>query len=93
MKTQAPQPAKTSKIPSISKSICNGDLYCSKAHPMQSIKTNKTLTIIIIIGMILGKSGEQYNASADGPDGNHPAVVVRHATDARDASHSFNAPD
>jgi hypothetical protein len=58
---------------------------------MASIKTNKTLTIIIIIGIVLGKSGEQYNASAHWSDGYHPAVVVRLTTDARDSSYSFNA--
>ena len=48
MKMHAAHPAKTKSIPSVSKIICNGDLYCSKAKPMASIKT-KTMAIIIMI--------------------------------------------
>jgi hypothetical protein len=52
MNTQAPQPAKTRRIPSVSKIICNGDLYCSKAKPKNSIKTNMIAIRIMIAGMI-----------------------------------------
>jgi len=53
MKTQAPQPAKTSKIPSISNKTCKGDLYCSNAHPMKSMNTNMTTINVMTIGMSL----------------------------------------
>jgi len=93
MNTQAPHPAKTKRIPSISNKTWRGDLYCSKAHPMKSIKMNMTTTKVIMIGMVSGKSSEQDDASAHWPDGYHPAVVVRLATDASDASRLFNATD
>jgi hypothetical protein len=53
MKMHAPQPAKTKSIPSISKKICNGDLYCSNAHPMASMNANMTTIKVMIIGMSL----------------------------------------
>jgi hypothetical protein len=93
MNTQAPHPAKTKTMPSISKKTWIGDLYCSKAIPMASIKTKTTETRMMIAGMILGKSGKQDNTSAYGPDGDHATVIIRIATDASDTSHSFNAMD
>ena len=53
MKTQAPQPAKTSAIPNVSNNICIGDLYCSNAHPMANKKKNRTVARIIMAGMII----------------------------------------
>jgi len=58
MKMHAPHPAKTKSIPSISKIIWIGDLYCSKEKPKNSIKTNMIAIRIMIAGMILGKSSE-----------------------------------
>jgi hypothetical protein len=92
MNTHAPHPAKTKSIPSVSNKICNGVLYCSKAKPKNSIKTNMIAMRIMIAGMS-GKGGEQDNASADGPDGYHPAVIISIATDAAYPRSFFNATD
>ena len=53
MKTQAPQPAKTSAIPKVSNKTRTGDLYCSRAHPIINIKTNIIETRIIITSMVM----------------------------------------
>jgi hypothetical protein len=53
MNTQAAQPPNTSNIPSISKNTRNGDLYCSKAHPINNMNVNMTTTKVMIIGMSL----------------------------------------
>jgi hypothetical protein len=54
----------------------------------------KTMAIrMMMAGMILGKSSEQDDANAHRPDGDHATVIVGIATDAGDASHSFNATD
>jgi hypothetical protein len=93
MNTQAPHPAKTKSIPSISKNTLNGDLYCSKAKPRNSIKTNMIAIRIMIAGMILGKSSEQHNTSPHGPYGDHTTVIISIATDASEPRGLFNATD
>jgi hypothetical protein len=60
---------------------------------MKSIKTKVIAIRIIMAGMVLGKSGKQYDASADGPYGDHATVIISIATGTSEPRRFFNATD